>query len=180
MNKLSDKDICDKWLLNKNINPETSRKISDTGTIYKNLVKKCSSVKQEIKPKNNSKIRKINAFNKIHKLFIPYIKRSSINIIDRINYFLIIKKYLLSIKQKNNCQRLYNIEKNPNNIVYRIGKRIILDKQIGTYSSFGIVFLAHLKSNNKLGLKYDKLNKFAVKITNQSAGNKNEVDILKN
>ena len=174
----AEKDICDKWLQNKKINPETLRKISETGAIYKKLVKKCLE-KKEIKPEINSKEKKINAFKKIHKLFIPYIKRSTINIIDRINYFLIMKNYLLSIKEKNNCLRLYNIETNPANIVYRIGSKIILDKKIGTPSAYGIVFLSHFKSNVKYGYKFDKLNKFAVKITNQSLDNKKEIQILK-
>jgi len=39
--KLTDKEICDKWLVNKNINPETSKKIKETGEIYKKLEKKC-------------------------------------------------------------------------------------------------------------------------------------------
>ena len=39
--KLTKKELCDKWLANKNINPETSRKITETGNIYKNLIKKC-------------------------------------------------------------------------------------------------------------------------------------------
>ena len=176
--KLTQKDICDKWLQNKKINPETSRKISEKGAIYKKLVKKCLA-KPEIKSEINSKAIKMNAFKKIHKLFIPYIKRSTINIIDRINYFLIMKNYLLSIKEKNNCLRLYNIDRNHANIVYRIGSKIILDKQIGTPSAYGIVFLSHFKSNVKYGLKFDKLNKFAVKITNQSADNKKEIQILK-
>jgi hypothetical protein len=190
--KLTQKDICDKWLLNKKINPETSRKISETGTIYKKLVKKCLSkseikpksepkLKSEIKPKSeiNSETKKINAVKKIHKLFKPYVKRTSVNIIDRINYFIIMKKYLLSIKEKNNCLRLYNIETNPANIVYRIGRKIILDKKIGTPSAYGIVFLSHFKSNVKYGTKFDKLNKFAIKITNQSADNRKEIKILK-
>jgi hypothetical protein len=176
--KLTQKDICAKWLVNKNINPETSRKISENGTVYKNLVKKCL-LKSEIKSEIKSETKKINAFKKIHKLFIPYIKRTSVNIIDRINYFIIIKKYLLSIKEKNNCLRLYNIETNPANIVYRIGSKIILDKKIGTPSAYGIVFLSHFKSNVKYGTKFDKLNKFAVKITNQSSDNKKEIQILK-
>jgi len=178
----AEKDICDKWLQNKTINPLTMRKISETGTIYKKLVKKClekKEIKPEIIPEINSKEKKKNAFKKIHKLFIPYIKRSTINIIDRINYFLIIKNYLLSIKEKNNCLRLYNIETNPANIVYRIGSKIILDKKIGTPSAYGIVFLSHFKSNVKYGHKFDKLNKFAVKITNQALDNKKEIQILK-
>ena len=122
--------------------------------------------------------KKIEAYRKIHKLFIPYIKRITGNIIDRINYFLIIKKYLMSIKETNNCLRLYNINTNINKITYRIGKNIILDKRIGSDSVYGIVFLSHFKTNIKYGNKFDKLNKFAVKITDQSIRNKNEIKIL--
>ena len=42
MNKLTKKDICDKWLINKTINPLTMRKISETGAIYKKLEKSAS------------------------------------------------------------------------------------------------------------------------------------------
>ena len=40
--KLTQKDLCDKWLANKTINPETSRKIKENGDVYKKLEKKCS------------------------------------------------------------------------------------------------------------------------------------------
>ena len=171
---LNEKEICEKWLENKNINPKTSRKITEKGVIYKKLSKECS-VKFDIP----SETKKINAIKKIHKLFIPYIKRTSVNIIDRINYFLLIKKYILSIKEKNNCLRLYNINEKTKELIYRVGNKIILDKQIGTKSVYGIVFLSHFKSNIKYGTKFDRLNKFAVKITNQSASNKKEIEILK-
>ena len=98
------------------------------------------------------------SIKKIHKLFIPYVKRTSVNIIDRINYFIIMKKYVLSIKEKNNCLRLYNYDPITYKAIYRIGKKIILDKQIGTKSAYGIVFLSHFKSNVKYGTKFDKLN----------------------
>jgi len=215
--KLSDKDICEKWLKNKTENPETLRKIKETGLVYKNLAKKClkdlkdlkkvkdikevkdvssskssksyrtaylslnSSSKESLKTANssiNSEKNKIKAYKKIYKLFAPYIKRITPNIIDRINYYLIIKKYLLSIKDTKNCVRLYNIDNKTNKPIYRVGKNIILDKQIGQDSVFGIVFLSHFKSDVKLGTSFDKLNKFAVKITNQSKNNKNEIQIL--
>ena len=51
--KLTKKEICEKWLLNKNINPETSRKIKETGNVYKQLEKKCLTKKQK-KRKNYS------------------------------------------------------------------------------------------------------------------------------
>ena len=40
--KLTKKDLCDKWLTNKTINPETSRKIKENGDVYKKLEKLCS------------------------------------------------------------------------------------------------------------------------------------------
>ena len=123
-----------------------------------------------------SEAAKLNAKKKIYKLFVPYIKRAFVNIIDRVNYFLIMKKYLMSIKEKNNCVRLYNID--DNNITYRIGNRIILDKQIGRISGNGIVYLSHFKTNIKFGNKYDKLNKFAVKITINDKYNLHELRIL--
>ena len=194
--KLTQKEICDKWLQDKNINPETKRKITENGEVYKKLSKKCS-LNQKVKSISSSmsfkslenlesqKVKssaslstKINAIKKIHKLFIPYIKRTSVNIIDRVNYFTIIKRYLLSIKETKNCVRLYNIDAKTQQPIYRVGTSIILDKQIGSPSAYGIVFLSHFKSNMKYGTKFDKLNKFAVKITNQTKENKKEIKIL--
>ena len=185
--KLTDSQICNKWLENKNINPKTSRKIKETGAIYKELSKLCSlnplnplnPIKSESKSESKSENKKINASKKIYKLFTPYIKRVSINIIDRINYYLIIKKYILSIKEPSNCVRLYNIDPKTYEPIYRIGKKIILNKKIGTESNYGIVYLSHFKSDVIKGTKYDKLNKFAVKITSQSKENKLELDVLK-
>ena len=188
--KITQKELCDKWLVNKTINPETSRKIKENGEVYKKLEKLCSvktaSLKSSSLKSSSFKTavsefsdeKKIKAFKKIHKLFIPYIKRISANIIDRINYFNIMEKYLLSIKETKNCLRLYNIDSKTNKPIYRVGTKIILDKQIGTPSAYGIVFLAHFKSNVKYGTKFDKLNKFAVKITNQTNSNKKEILIL--
>jgi hypothetical protein len=175
--KLTQSQICNKWLENKNINPITARKIKETGTIYKQLSKKCSL--NPIKSENKSENKKINAYKKIHKLFTPYIKRVSVNIIDRINYYLIIKKYILSIKEPSNCVRLYNIDPKTYEPIYRIGSKIILDKKIGSESAYGIVYLSHFKSDVIKGTKYDKLNKFAVKITSQSKENKLEINVLK-
>jgi hypothetical protein len=230
--KIGQKDLCDKWLANKTINPETSRKIKENGDVYKKLQKLCSvkslsssasfktapslssasfktaplisssasfktaplissssasfktapslssSGSFKTAPSEFSDEKKIRAYKKIHKLFIPYIKRISANIIDRVNYFKIMEKYLLSIKETKNCLRLYNIDSKTNKPIYRVGTKIILDKQIGSESVYGIVFLAHFKSNVKYGTKFDKLNKFAVKITNQTKSNKNEILIL--
>ena len=55
--KLTKKDLCDKWLTNKTINPETSRKIKENGDVYKKLEKLCSlNQKLNQKPKKDVKI----------------------------------------------------------------------------------------------------------------------------
>jgi hypothetical protein len=133
------------------------------------------------RPAPNISDDKIKASKIIKSLFIPYIKRQSIDIIDRIRYYIIIRRYLTSIKEKENCLNIYDYDAKTKDIIYRIGNRIILDKQIGTtMSASGIVFLSHFKSNVNYGYKYDKLNKFAVKITNNDTDNKKELDILEN
>jgi|688.fasta_scaffold06933_8 hypothetical protein len=166
LNKNS-KNICEIWLNNKNINPETLRKIKETGTIYKNLLKKCS-------------LNKNNAANKIQKIFTPFIKRVSANIIDRINFFLIIRKYITSInkKHKNICMRLYKYDKTTNLPIYRLGNHIILDNQIGSKSAYGIVFLAHYEKDINNQNNLNKLNKFAIKIINYSINNEIEYNVL--
>ena len=58
MTKLKEKEICDKWLENKTINPETSRKIKENGPTYKKLNKLCS-----LNPLNQ--IKEIKAATKI-------------------------------------------------------------------------------------------------------------------
>ena len=122
--------------------------------------------------------KKVYDISKKDKILTHDIKRSYFNIIDRINYLLLIKQYLSSIKETNNCMRLYNFDENTNKPIFRIGTKIILDKQIGTESRYGIVYLAHFKTNINYGSRFNKINRFAVKITNQSKNNKNEIKIL--
>jgi hypothetical protein len=40
--KTDNKKLCEEWIKNKNINPETKRKIKDTSPIYKNYIKLCN------------------------------------------------------------------------------------------------------------------------------------------
>ena len=137
-----------------------------------------NDVSPPIKPKIKSNI-KDKASNIIKKSLIPYINRTSINIIDRIRYFLIIKRYINSIKEKENCLSVYKIDtKNNNQTTYKIGNKIITDKQIGTKSASGIIFIGYYLSNTK-GTKFDKLNKFAIKISEKNEENLNEIEILK-
>jgi hypothetical protein len=92
---------------------------------------------------------------------------NTFNFKERINFIIIMKKYISSIKETNNCLRIYKIDKNTNKPIYKIGDKIILDKQIGLPSEYGIVYLSHFK-----------LIKYAIKITNQTLQNKNEIIML--
>ena len=165
-------EICKKWIKNKNINPLTLRKISTTGNIYKQFHKTCFNDDNDDK---NDK-----AANKIKKLFIPFINRVSANIIDRINFFIIIKKYINSIQKKNKniCMRLYDIDSITKKPIYRLGNKIILDKQIGSKSAYGIVYLGYYKYDINVDNKYAKLNKFAIKVLKYSEINKIEFNVL--
>ena len=59
------KELCDKWLANKNVNPETMRKITTTGAIYKKLSKKCSlNPNPNSNPNPNIKITQNEICNK--------------------------------------------------------------------------------------------------------------------
>ena len=75
--------------------------------------------------------------------------------------------------------RLYNYDKNTNLPIYRLGNKIILDKQIGSKSVYGIVYLAHYQSNINNQNNLNKLNKFAIKVINYSKNNEIEYKVLK-
>ena len=42
--KTDDKKFCKEWINNKNVNPETKRKIKDTSPIYKKYMKLCDKL----------------------------------------------------------------------------------------------------------------------------------------
>lgn len=93
---------------------------------------KKSSLKEEIKITDKKSDEKLLSILK---------KQKSINISDRIKYYHIIHNYIKGIKQNKNC---FNAYKNTEDeIKYRIGENIILDKKIGDDSKYGIVFISH-------------------------------------
>jgi hypothetical protein len=232
--KITQKDLCDKWLTNKTVNPETSRKIKENGEVYKKLEKLCSvkSLKssssfktaplissskskyqsfsqstpklrtkttsnidkdiQQIQKENREiedKLRQLIKKNKqfknsseikkdIGKYIKPLMRINRMTTIqNRIKYYRILHKYIESRKKyQDNCLRLYKYT-DSGGYIYRIGNRIILDKQIGSNSKWGSVFLSHYRLNNK---KFGKLFTFATKISDGSAyNNQNEYKVLK-
>ena len=123
---------------------------------------------------NNSSENK----KKIGKFILPLMRGNRIlSIENRIKYYRILHKYIVSRnKYENNCLRLYKYT-NSDYPIYRIGNRIILDKQIGSDSKYGSVFLSHYRLNNK---KLGKLFTFATKISDGSRNNNiTEYNVLK-
>jgi hypothetical protein len=100
---------------------------------------------------------------KIATLLLPIKLRVSSDINIRIKYYKIINKYIKTReKYSNNCFKVYKLDKHKKPI-FRIGNRIILDKQIGTDSIYGAVYLSHYR--HKTNKKFGDLLKFATKIT---------------
>ena len=115
--------------------------------------------------------KKINDFmkkraaKKIQKLTLPFIRRVSANINDRIKYAKLFDKYLKNIDDK---QCLVPID----NHQFIIGdKKIKLIKKIGTESVYGVIY-------NSKGINEGELFKFASKIMKKNTSNEYEIKIL--
>lgn len=147
--------ICRKWIKNKNKNPITNTKIKQNGNDYNKFLKLCYD-------------------KKILKIFNPMIKRITKNIIDRINYFVIIHNYINKVRN----ELKYNCVKKIDNELY-LGNRIILDKQIGQPGRYGIVYQGYYKPTTTEKKEFGKVFKFAVKICEITRKNRKEIKIGK-
>jgi len=182
---------CEEWIKNKNINPITKRKITNTGAIYKKLMKECiidkdinkSSLKSSLKSfksvsKSSLKLSskssppKITYYNKIMSYFRKKDEIQQINIKehDRNDKYIKIMNYFKDIKLKDeDCIHLTKIEKK-----YILNNNIGLYKQIGTPSVYGVVY----KSGN-INKSYSSIPKFVVKIQLNTSTFKHELNIIK-
>jgi len=196
---MKDAELCEKWLLNKTINPINNHKIKLNGVSYEYISKLCNDTKTDAKTvickkwianKTTNPITKGriklngNDYNKFSKLcygkqifniFNPIIKRVSKDIIDRINYFVIIHNYINKIR----AELKYNCVKKVDNELY-LGNRIVLDNQLGNPGRYGIVYKGYYKPISTIQKKdLNKLLKFAVKICEITKKNKKEIKIGK-
>jgi len=91
------------------------------------------------------------------------------NITDRINYYIVVRKYIDYIKKKykNNCIHTYKIVNNEK--LLSVGKNIILNKKLGT-GGYGVVYKAYFR------LK-DMKHNMVVKICEMTDKNKKEIQI---
>jgi hypothetical protein len=109
-------------------------------------------------------------------IYKPIIKRVSANIIDRVNYYIIVRKYIDYIKKnyRNNC--IHSYKKINGEKLLTVGKNIILDKKLGT-GAYGLVYKAYFRLNNLKYKKLGKMLKIVVKICEMTDMNKKEIDI---
>ena len=187
---------CNLWIANKNINPLTNRKITSKSPIYKKFEKICSENKTKdiynivndfclsIKIPANINEKDIEIYDKINNLCLKpsisppkkkvsfnYLKSSSslksmeINEINKKNIKLI--SYFSNFKQ-NKC-----LELTENKNQYLLSKNILLYKQIGTPSIYGVVY----KSKN-INPEYKEIPKFISKIQLLRKESKQELSIF--
>jgi hypothetical protein len=129
--------------------------------------KKSSSMSTSRKKRLDAFIKKVAA-KKIQKLTMPFIKRVSIDIDDRIKTYKMYTKYL-SQYNKNQCLK---IVKKGNNVEYSIAdNNIKIVKRIGTESQYGAIYLSK-------GSNVGELFRFASKIMVQDKSNTIEIKIL--
>lgn len=163
-------DNCNKWLKNKNINPLTKRKIQTKKATYNKIEKKCNEIiNKNKKPKMDDNI----AANKIAKFFKPLLYKYLGDIDYRIKYYNIIHKYIKEYNEaaKNNCLKNYK-EK-----LFKIGKRIVVNKILGEGQK-GIVFDGYFRPDIK-NRDYGKALKIAIKISDYTIRNDREADVFK-
>jgi len=152
--------LCEKWLLNKFINPATNRKIKETGNIFKKYAKLC--LKPTKKPIEKPTKKPIE---------------NQIKLYNRNQYFKIYNKLITTIQKKyrNNCFRVYKL--NTNNTEFRIGNRIILTKQIGTSSLSGIIYKGYYR-NLRINIELLINHEIAIKIIKKNQDSLREIKIL--
>jgi hypothetical protein len=120
--------------------------------------------------KKNINARKIT--NKIKEFMKPFVNRISANLKNRIDYYEKIIKILNKLP-KNECLNFYNETNGEKQYTIGKDKEILLSKQIGSKSKFGIIYLS------KINIKYKTLYKFAIKLMTIKKYNKQEIPVLK-
>jgi len=130
-----------------------------------------SSVKNKLnKIKQNIQARKIT--KKFKEFISPFVNRVSANLQSRIDYYNMLFKILSKIT-KEQCLNFYN-ETNGNK-QYTLGDNmeILLTKQIGSPSQYGVVYLS------KINMEFKKFFKFGLKIMENNIENQEEISTLK-
>jgi hypothetical protein len=124
---------------------------------------------------SSSRKRRIDSFRKriaakkIQRLSMPFIKRVSFNIDDRIRIYKLYVKYLSKFKVK----QCLTVNKKGDDVEYSlVDNKIKIVKKIGTKSNYGAIYMSK-------GTNTGELFRFASKIMAQTKDNKKELAILK-
>jgi hypothetical protein len=171
----------------KVLNPKTNRcikikveAVKPAKAAKKVAVKKPISLHKHSSPVVKSKSsstrnERVDAFakkvaaKKLQRFLMPFIKRVSYDINDRIKVYKIYVKYFSKYKQ----EQCLNVIKKGNNIEYSLANdNIKIVKKFGTESKNGSIYLSK-------GANGGELLRFASKIMPQTKDNKNEIKILK-
>jgi len=154
----------DKELAKKNACKNYKTRIGLSSSLSSNTKNKLEIIKKNISAKKIT--------NKIKEFIKPFINRISANLKNRINYYEKIIKILDKLS-KNECLNFYNETNGEKQYTIGKDKEILLSKQIGTKSKYGIIYLS------KINIKYKTLYKFAIKLMSIQKYNKYEIPVLK-
>jgi len=150
--------------------PKSSSKSSSVYPKTKTSPSKPKSLSQTAKDKlerikKNILARKIT--NKFKNFITPFINRVSARIQTRIEYYNKLFKILNQISEEQ-CLNFLNETNGKKQYTIGDNMEILLSKQIGSDSKYGIVYLS------KINIQYNNLYKFAVKIMKMTSDNKKE------
>lgn len=149
----------------KVLNPNTNRCIKATkaNATKANAIKKADDDMAEFAKKAAA------ASKKIQRFILPFIKRVSYDITDRLKIFRVYVKYFEKYKQ----EQCLNVIKKGDGYEYSLANNNIkIVKKIGTESKNGSIYLSK-------GVNGGELLRFAAKIMPQTKDNKKEIKILK-
>lgn len=172
INKEITETECNLWRKNKNINPKTNRRIKESSVIYNFLKNKCekddiykivNDFCLSIKKPSNINIKDIDIYDKIDNLCL---KKKEIKLLKpsisspkkyKKSSLLKSKSIIFNDIYKNNNKLLLYFDKFNNNSCleltnkpnqYKLNKNILLYKQIGSKSVFGIVYKSKIINDN--------------------------------
>ena len=146
---------------------KSSSKSSSPVSPKANSLSKSAKDKLE-KIRKNILARKIT--NKFKNFITPFINRVSAKIESRIEYY---NKLFIILNQISEQQCLNFLNETNGKKQYTIGDNmeILLSKQIGSDSKYGVIYLSNIN------IQYKRLYKFAIKIMKLSTDNKKETKI---
>lgn len=159
---------CNKWKENKKINPLNKTKINYNSDTYKQFMRICKILKSPIS----------SSITLIKNKLVPYNVNLKYNIKYRSQYYKILHDYInrINLKNTNNCVKKYKYI--DNKLSYIIANRIILEKQIGTPSKNGNIYLSYYRSSKKSENPKYTIGYFTVKIFKDSILNRVEIEVL--